>query len=98
MSNSSIGPYQVPPLWARSDQGTMAIKGYSIFPRGPQTGASPSDCLMSYPGHSMGESYPSAEMQSVYFTAPAKWAEENLWYRKEKESNPEKGNSYYKKG
>ena len=26
-------------------------------------GASPSDCLMSYPGHLLGESYPSAEMQ-----------------------------------
>ena len=33
--------------------------------------ASPSDCLMSYPGHSLGESYLSAEMQSVYSAAPA---------------------------
>ena len=29
-------------------------------------GASPLDCLVSYPGHSLGESYPSA----VYSTAP----------------------------
>ena len=29
------------------------------------TGASPS-CLMSYPGHALVVSYPSAEMQSVY--------------------------------
>ena len=36
--------------------------------------ASPSDCLVLYPGHSLGESYPSAEMQSVYPTAPADWA------------------------
>ena len=32
------------------------------------------DCLMSYPGHSSSESYPSAVMQSVYSTAPANWA------------------------
>ena len=35
---------------------------------------SPSDCLVSYPGHFLGESYPSAEMQSMYTTAPADWA------------------------
>ena len=35
------------------------------------TGASPSACLVSYTGHSFGgESYPSAEMQTVYCTAP----------------------------
>ena len=34
-----------------------------------------SDCLVSYPGHSFGGgSYPSAEKQSVYSTAPADWA------------------------
>ena len=33
------------------------------------TGISPSDCFVSYPGHSVRESYPSAEMQSVYSTA-----------------------------
>ena len=31
---------------------------------------SPSDCLVSYPGHSLEGSYPSAEKQSVYPTAP----------------------------
>ena len=30
------------------------------------TEASPSDCLVSYLGHSLKESYPSAEMQWVY--------------------------------
>ena len=30
------------------------------------TGASPSDCLVSSLGHSLGESYPSAEKPSVY--------------------------------
>ena len=37
----------------------------------------PSDCLMSYSGHPLGESwqgYPSAEMQLVYFIVPAEWA------------------------
>ena len=32
--------------------------------------ASPSDFLVSYPGYSLGESYSSAEKQSVYSTAP----------------------------
>ena len=35
------------------------------------TGASPPDNLVSYTGHSPGECYPSAEMQSVYSTGPA---------------------------
>ena len=37
------------------------------------TGASPSDCLVSYPGHSLGKFYSSAEVQSVYSTAFANW-------------------------
>ena len=35
------------------------------------TGASPSDCVVSYPGHSLEKSYSSAEMQLVYSTTPA---------------------------
>ena len=35
------------------------------------TGGSPSVCFMSYTGHTLGESYPSAGMQSVYSAAPA---------------------------
>ena len=34
------------------------------------SGASPSDCLVSYLGHLLEEFYPSAEMQSVYHAAP----------------------------
>ena len=43
------------------------------------TGTSQSDCLGSYPGHSLGEggSYPSAEVQLVYSTAPAEWARQD---------------------
>ena len=36
-------------------------------------GASQSDCLVPYPRHSLGESYFSAEMQSVYSVTPADW-------------------------
>ena len=39
------------------------------------TGTSPTDCLVSYPRTLVGGgSYPSAEKQSVYSTAPADWA------------------------
>ena len=45
---------------------------FSILQSSRITGASPSDCLMLYPGYlSGGGSYPSAEMQSMYSTAPA---------------------------
>ena len=37
------------------------------------TGTSPSDCFVSYAGHALGRSYPSAEKQSVYSTAPVYW-------------------------
>ena len=40
------------------------------------TGTSPSDCFVSYAGHSLvvgGGSYPFAELQSVYFTALTDW-------------------------
>ena len=49
------------------------LRGTLHSPKAPAlTGTSPSDCLVSYPGHLLGEgSYPSAEKQSVYSTAPA---------------------------
>ena len=50
----------------------MAMKEVHHIPQSSSiTEASPSDYLVSYPGHSLGESYPSAEMQSVYSAAPA---------------------------
>ena len=55
--------------------------GNEVVLRIPQsstvTGASPSDCLVSYLGHSLEESYPSAEKHSVYSTAPVDWATRN---------------------
>ena len=59
------------PLWAKVKLGTMAMKGY-ILQHSSITGTSPSDCLVSYPGHSLwvGRSWLSAELQLVYSTAP----------------------------
>ena len=66
-------------LQARVDLGVMAMKRYSCIPQSSSiTGASPSDCLVSYPGHVLllvvVESSLSAEMQLVYSTVPADWA------------------------
>ena len=36
-------------------------------------GDSPSDCLVSLPGHSLREFYLSAVIQSVYFVAQTDW-------------------------
>ena len=52
-----------------SNKGVLCIAQISSI-----TGASPSDCLMSHLGHLLGESNPSAEIQSVYSAAPADWA------------------------
>ena len=41
-------------------------EGVLHVPISSKTVASHSDCLVSYPGHSLGESYFDAEMQSVY--------------------------------
>ena len=52
------------------------------------TEASPSDCLVSYQGHSVEGSYPFPEKQSVYSTALADWAKERK-KEKKKERNKE---------
>ena len=46
----------------------------------PSRVGQPSDCFMSYPGHWLGRrrTYPSAEMQSVYSTAPVEWASHQI--------------------
>ena len=62
------------PLQARVDLGVMAMKGCSAFPKAQETLEPHHHCLVSYPGHLLGKSYPSAERQSVYSTAPANWA------------------------
>ena len=60
---------------SQSGSGSNSNKGVFHIPQSSSiTGTSPSNCLVSYPGHSFGESYPSAEKQLVYSTAPADWA------------------------
>ena len=63
----------------QSRPGSDGNKGVLRIPQSSYiTGTSSSDCLVSYPGHMLGESYPSAEKQSVYSTAPADWANFDL--------------------
>ena len=58
-----------------SGPGSNGNEGVLRIPQGPSiTGNSPWDYLVLYSGHSLGGSYPSAEVQSVYSTAPADWA------------------------
>ena len=60
----------------QSEPGRNGNEGVLCIRQSPSiTGTSPSDCLVSYPGHSLVVgSYPSAEVQSVYSTAPTIWA------------------------
>ena len=58
----------------QSGPGSNGNEGVLYIPQSSRTGASPSDCLLSYLGHFWGESYPFAEMQTVYSSAPADWA------------------------
>ena len=55
--------------WSDGNKGVLHIPQSSSI-----TGASPSDCLVSYPERSLGESYPSTEMQLVYSTTLGDWA------------------------
>ena len=73
MSNSSIDRTQLGAI-TPSQSGPRSNGNEEVL-RIPQssscTRASPSGCLMSYLGHSLRESYSSAEMQSVYSAAPS---------------------------
>ena len=56
----------------QSGPGSNGNEGVLHIPQSSSiTKASPSDCLVSYPENPLGESYPSADIQSVYSTAPA---------------------------
>ena len=57
----------------QSGPGSDGNEGVLRIPQSSSiAGTSPSDCLVSYPGHSFGGgSYPSSEKQSMYSTAPA---------------------------
>ena len=85
MSNSSIWPIDRilsgTTTLSQSEPGSDNNKGVLCIPQSSSitssiTGALPSDCLVSYPGHLLVVgSYLSAEMQSVYSTAPVDWGE-----------------------
>ena len=60
----------------QSGPGSDGNEGVLHIPHSSRlTGAPPSDCL----GHSLGESYSSAEKQSVYFTAQCQGAEYSIY-------------------
>ena len=63
-------------ILGQSVPGSNGNEGVLRIPQSSSiTRTSPSDCLVTYPGHSLGGgSYPSAEVQSVYSTAPSDWA------------------------
>ena len=60
----------------QSGPGNDGNEGVLCIPQSSSiAGTSPSDCLVSDTGHSLGGGpYPSAEVQSVYSIAPADWA------------------------
>ena len=62
---------------AQSAPGSDDNEGVLRIPQNSNiTATSPSDCLVSYPGHSFWGSYSSAEKQSVYSAVPTDWATE----------------------
>ena len=75
MSNSSIWLIDMTPSGAttpgQSKAGSNDKERVQCIPQSPSiTEVSPSNYLI-YTGHLLGESYPSTETQSVYFTTPA---------------------------
>ena len=74
MSNSSIWPKDraLSVAYTPGKSGTGSDSNEFVLPI-PQISnineVSPSDYLVSNPGHSFGESYSSAELQSVYSSA-----------------------------
>ena len=78
---SSIWPISGATTSGQSGLGSDDYEGVLCIPQGSNiTGVSPSDCLVSYLGHSLvgwgavEGSYSSAEVQLAYSTAPANWA------------------------
>ena len=55
----------------QSGPGSDGNEGVLRIPQSSSiTGTSPSDCLVSYPGHWLRGSYPTAEKKSVYSKSP----------------------------
>ena len=67
------------PLQARVDLGPMAVKGYSVFPKRPALLEPLHQIVLCHIQEThWWVFYPSAEMQSVYSTAPTNWASGDL--------------------
>ncbi len=58
-------------LWARVDLGALAMKGLSTFPKAPGLTIRLFSIIIRTLFREV--SYPSAEVQSVYYTAPTDW-------------------------
>ena len=69
LCDPEIGPYLMITLWTR-----LGLVALCNPPNPGITGASLLDCLVSLSGPSLGESYPSAKIQSVYSLA-THWGE-----------------------
>ena len=73
--NPQIERYQVQPFRTRVDPGAMAMEGYSGFLKVPASLETQHQLFQCYIRTLIGVgSYPTAELQSVYSTAPADWA------------------------
>ena len=60
----------------QSGDGSDGNEGVLQIPeRSSIIGASQSECLISYSGHSLGVSHSGAEVQSVYSTVSGNWTE-----------------------
>ena len=82
LSNPYIGPLLGASSLGQSGPGSKGNEGVLRIPQGSSiTGTSPLDCLVPYPGHSLRDSYPSAETQSVYSSASADSAPVHLLWQ-----------------
>ena len=73
--NPQTGPRQAPPRRARVNLGATAMKGCSLFPKAPAPlGPYHQTVECHIQDTHWGGSHPSAEVQSVHYTAPANWA------------------------
>ena len=64
----------------QNEPGSDGNEGVLCIPQSSSTArTSLLDCLVSYPGHTLMGSYPSAEVQSVYSTVPTEWAITSLF-------------------
>ena len=64
------------PFWTKVDKGAMAMKGYSAFPKAPASLENHHQIVLCHIQDTHWGSYPSAEVQLVYSTALADWANE----------------------